>query len=188
MPTQTEKRFYTYLWLRPNGTPYYVGKGTGKRAFSSQHRLPAPKEPARIFIQFWADEAEALEMEKYYIKLFGRNDIGTGILRNFTDGGDGLTNPGPVARRNISEGQLKRFKRLGVSAATRLKYSDITKARMSANNSSLARAMTNKRWAESTSRAHSLATLSLMRAAWTPERRNAQAERMRLLNCNRSVA
>jgi hypothetical protein len=87
-------KFYTYLYLRKNGTPYYVGKGQGKRAFVSRlgHN---PPERARIFIQHWASEEEALEMEKWYISIFGRKGIGTGILHNRTDGGTGI--------RNISE-------------------------------------------------------------------------------------
>jgi hypothetical protein len=73
------------MWLRVDGLPYYIGKGTAGRAF----RRYSP-EPARILIQFWSSEQEALDMEKFYIKLFGRKDNGTGILRNLTDGGEGI--------------------------------------------------------------------------------------------------
>jgi len=37
-----------------------------------------------------ASEADALESEIALIDLFGRKDKGTGCLRNFTDGGDGV--------------------------------------------------------------------------------------------------
>lgn len=74
--------FYTYMWFRENGTPYYIGKGRGRRAFAKQYRrVFPPRERARIFIQHWATESDAFAMEKYYIRLFGRKDTGTGILR-----------------------------------------------------------------------------------------------------------
>lgn len=80
--------FYTYLWFREDGTPYYVGKGSNRRAFY-HHNVHRPKSRARIFIQHWSSEEEAFEMEKWYIRFFGRKDNGTGILRNLTDGGEG---------------------------------------------------------------------------------------------------
>jgi hypothetical protein len=86
------EQFYTYLWLREDGTPYYVGKGKGIRAFESHgHITNRPKSRARIFVQYWATEEEAFETEKWYITLFGRKDSGTGVLRNLTDGGDGAS-------------------------------------------------------------------------------------------------
>jgi hypothetical protein len=84
------KKFYTYMYLRQrDGAPYYIGKGCGDRAYSNNRAIPRPDADARIYVQYWADEAEAFEMEKYYIRLFGRKDNCTGILRNLTDGGEG---------------------------------------------------------------------------------------------------
>ena len=84
--------FYSYLWLREDGTPYYAGKGTGKRAFvRGSHHLRPPTDRARILIFPQASEAAALIVEIALIALIGRKDQGTGGLRNFTDGGDGVT-------------------------------------------------------------------------------------------------
>jgi len=85
-------QFYTYLWLREDGTPYYVGKGSGKRAFSNSGRiLKRPKSRHMIIVQYWESEEKALEMEKWWISFWGRIDKGTGCLRNFTDGGEGIS-------------------------------------------------------------------------------------------------
>lgn len=83
--------FYTYLWMRENGTPYYVGKGTRNRAYKNDgyRSVKKPKHDSRILVQHWGSEEEAFSMEKFWISLFGRKDVGTGILRNRTDGGDG---------------------------------------------------------------------------------------------------
>jgi len=105
------KIFYTYMWLRSNGTPYYIGKGHSDRAFISQgHVTNRPKEAARILLQKWSSEQEAFEMEKYYIRLFGRKDLGTGILRNLTNGGEGPTGyiPSQETRRAIGEANKRR--------------------------------------------------------------------------------
>ena len=87
--------FYSYLWLREHdgtfsaGTPYYVGKGRGDRAYSSFHRIHPPKDRSCILIFPQLSEADAFESEIALIELFGRVDNGTGCLRNLTDGGEG---------------------------------------------------------------------------------------------------
>jgi len=86
-------QFYSYLWLREDGTPYYVGKGCGKRAFGRKNhgRLHPPKDLSRIVLFPQDSEAAAFESERDLIALFGRKDLGTGCLRNMTDGGEGAT-------------------------------------------------------------------------------------------------
>jgi hypothetical protein len=83
-------QFYSYLWLREDGTPYYVGKGSGSRAFiTADHGVHRPKDRSRILICPQLNEAEAFESEMAIIALFGRKDLGTGCLRNMTPGGEG---------------------------------------------------------------------------------------------------
>jgi len=95
--SDSQYRFYVYAYLRTvdsdtakAGTLYYIGKGQGRRAYDSTHRTCVPKDQSKIvFYQHNLLEKDAYELETAYIKLFGRVDTGTGILRNMTDGGDG---------------------------------------------------------------------------------------------------
>jgi hypothetical protein len=81
--------FYTYFWLRYDGTPYYIGKGQGKRAFGvGGHRVNPPKDKAYILIQMHPSERAALDAEIFFIAYYGRKDLHTGCLRNQTNGGD----------------------------------------------------------------------------------------------------
>jgi len=96
--------FYTYLWLREDGTPYYVGKGTGRRAYMHHGSTHRPKDKSRIFVQFWESEEKAFEIEKWYISLFGRKDLGTGILRNLTGGGEGQSGYSEDTRKKCGNG------------------------------------------------------------------------------------
>ena len=82
--------FYTYAYLRENGTPYYVGKGRGRRIHREQgRRVKLPPKERRIFLKQNLTEEEAFKHEIYMIAVFGRKNMGTGILLNFTDGGEG---------------------------------------------------------------------------------------------------
>lgn len=98
--TKDPRRFYVYMFLRSkdsvNGkkySPYYVGKGSGNRAFSlGGRRVKPPKDQSCIvFVQEGLTEQAAFDLERYCIALYGRKDLGTGILNNFTDGGEGVS-------------------------------------------------------------------------------------------------
>ena len=94
--------YYTYFYLRRDGRPYYVGKGSNGRVLAKDHYVVVPKERERIILQYHPSEAEAFEVEIFFIAYFGRIDRGTGCLHNHTDGGDGVSNPSSDVRRKMS--------------------------------------------------------------------------------------
>jgi len=83
--------YYTYAYLREDRTPYYIGKGKGYRAFKKdKNEVMPPKDKSRIiFLKQNLTEEDAFKHEIYMISIFGRKDLGTGILRNLTAGGEG---------------------------------------------------------------------------------------------------
>jgi len=95
-------KYYTYAYLRVDGTPYYIGKGCGNRMYHP-HRGLCPRDKSRILIlKAGLTEDEAYRHEKYLIFVFGRKCNGSGILVNLGPGGrkDGGSYSGPYIRDN----------------------------------------------------------------------------------------
>ena len=127
--------YYTYAYLREDKTPYYIGKGKGNRAYKKKRgKINPPKDKSRIiFLKQNLTEAEAFKHEIYMIGVFGRKDLGTGILHNRTDGGDGTSGwvPSEETRRKMSEALIGNTYMVGktLSEETKRKMSDTRKGK-----------------------------------------------------------
>ena len=127
--------YYTYAYLREDKTPYYIGKGKGNRAYKKHRKgIGVPKDKSRIiFLKQNLTEEQAFRHEIYMIAVFGRKDLGNGILHNRTDGGEGSSGwvPSEETRRKISEASKGNTYMLGktLSEETKRKMSDTRKGK-----------------------------------------------------------
>lgn len=98
--------YYAYLLKRPDGTPFYVGKGKGRRCYAhlkpwhlkkdeNRHKVHIIEkiradggEPIVEILQKNLTESDAFSLETQQIKLYGRT-INGGLLCNMSDGGEG---------------------------------------------------------------------------------------------------
>ena len=103
--------FYVYIWMRDDGTPYYVGKGKDNRAWIS-HKRHRPPDRNFIIVQEFESEEDAFFAEKFLIAYWGRKNLG-GILINLYEGGQGMVlPPAAITKRQISrygEGYVRKY-------------------------------------------------------------------------------
>lgn len=95
-------QFYTYLHCKPDGTPFYVGKGcSGANGYRRSHSLTSArseyhrrvvlkygKNNIRIFVFYCDSEKQALADEIHQIAQLRMDGV---KLVNFTDGGEGTS-------------------------------------------------------------------------------------------------
>lgn len=108
-------KYYIYAHYRNDGSVFYIGKGHRKRAWSKTGRSIFWHRTVNKYglsIKIWAsdlDEITAFNLEKEWISVYGRKDIGNGNLVNLTDGGEGSS--GTLVSeetRNLLNKNLKR--------------------------------------------------------------------------------
>ncbi len=95
------KQFYVYIHKKPDGIPFYVGKGTGKRASQFSKRtqwhknIVAKYGKENIIIELvqCVDEKSAFDLERIYIKQLRESGV---KLVNLTDGGEGTSGYKPT--------------------------------------------------------------------------------------------
>jgi hypothetical protein len=85
--------FVVYAYCREDGTFYYIGKGRPRRPYGKRKEgIKPPRDRDRILIlHSGLSEQTAFDFEEKLILFYGRKDLGTGLLRNMTNGGEGVS-------------------------------------------------------------------------------------------------
>lgn len=126
--------FYGYIHCRPDGTPFYVGKGDDarvaiKKRYHNKHHMNIlnkyGEENILVGKMECSTEEFAFDLERGLIKRLRK--MGVSIV-NLTDGGDGASGAvrSPETRAKMSRAQIGNKKSLGA------KRSSETRAKMAA--------------------------------------------------------
>lgn len=108
------KSFYVYVHKKlSNGQVFYVGKGSGNRAWSFLQRGKLWKNTVKKhgvtveIVENNLQEWYAFELEVELIAYYGRKQTKTGLLINLTDGGDGTSGwvPSEETKKRMSIAQ-----------------------------------------------------------------------------------
>lgn len=198
----SNKTFCVYLYRDPRRgkrkSPIYVGKGKLETRRASVHwKKDNPNNPllnavlTKIranglrpiveYVAFFDDEDEAFRLERNLIKRYGRRDLKTGTLCNFTDGGQGATGAvrSSETRNKLSITAKARMCRLIESGEFRSPLVEWMKTMTPEERSALAVAREAAKYPEQ--RKPSAETKAKMRAASTGRLHTAEAkQKMRI--------
>lgn len=139
-------RYYAYRHIRNDtNTPFYVGIGKQMPGTGSYGRASSKHCRNKYWVNIVAKhgytveifyetsiESEIIAKEKEFISLYGRRDLGNGILVNMTDGGEGRFSYSIEQRREYAErmrGRVSPMKGKKLSEETRKKMSEVQSQR-----------------------------------------------------------
>jgi len=135
--------YYTYAYLGEDGSPYYIGKGKGRRLYDHRGKnCNPPKDKSKIIkLKQNLTEEDAFKHEIYMIAVFGKKCDGTGILMNIADGGnnppkmygDNSPTKRPEVRAKISAKNKIKLKGKIVSEEVKQKISNTWKEKLKNN-------------------------------------------------------
>jgi hypothetical protein len=116
-------KYYVYVLSRPDGRPFYVGLGRGRRILQSIQPRNCQGNPVKLAIiekilasgslvsweitSWWNNREAAAAEEIRLIGRYGRRIDGSGVLTNITAGGEGFVGvtrapPSEETRRKMS--------------------------------------------------------------------------------------
>lgn len=102
-----ENKYYVYLHINEDtNTPFYVGKGHGRRAYTKGSRsrwwtsYTSKYKWDVVILDDNLDEKTSFDREVYWIDRIGRKDLGDGPLINMSNGGEGASGRTDMAGQN----------------------------------------------------------------------------------------
>jgi hypothetical protein len=139
-------KFCVYIHARPDGSPFYVGKGTLERARKLVRRnnpyhnnIVSKYGRDRIIVQVVRSNLEERDAFALEVSLIAKLKESGNRLCNMTAGGEGQSNPSEETRRRMSEAQSRRTYSEAIRARMRLgqlgrKHLDEVKAKIGARH------------------------------------------------------